>query len=89
MAFFDSATPGTLPQLNTHCVKLAILAARATKCTLSPKLLFDRKHYEYWDLPTGYQITQKRLPLGLNGSIPINHEREIKIKQLHLEQVKL
>ena len=88
MAFFDSATPGTLPQLNSQCVKLAILAARATNCKISSQLLFDRKHYEHWDLPAGYQITQKRLPLGLDGSIYINQNRKIRIKQIHLEQVR-
>jgi aspartyl-tRNA(Asn)/glutamyl-tRNA(Gln) amidotransferase subunit B len=85
--FFDSATPGTMPHLNSQCVKLAIRAARATNCKLSTQLIFDRKHYNHWDLPAGYQITQKRWPLGLDGSILISQNRKIRIKQIHLEQV--
>lgn len=88
VALFDCATPGTLPKLNSQCVKLAILAARATNCNLASKLIFDRKHYEHWDLPAGYQITQKRLPLATGGAITIDQNRKIKIKQIHLEQVK-
>ena len=87
VAIFDSATPGTLPQLNSQCVKLAIRAARAINCKLSPWVIFDRKHYEHWDLPAGYQITQKRMPLGLDGTISINSTRKIRVKQIHLEQV--
>ena len=84
---FDCAVPGVLPKLNWDCVDLAIRAARGLSCQISPKLIFDRKHYTYWDLPAGYQITQHRLPLGRNGSINLNKNRCIKIKQIHLEQV--
>lgn len=86
VAHFDRATPGTLPLLNWQCVKLALRAAHMTKCTLAPKLVFDRKHYRHWDLPAGYQITQKRFPLGINGLIHLP-DRDIRIKQIHIEQV--
>lgn len=89
VSLFDCATPGTLPSLNRHCVVLALRAARATGCTVARRLLFDRKHYEHWDLPAGYQITQKREPIGINGLIEISPNRIIGIKQIHLEQVSL
>lgn len=85
---FDCGTPGTLPRLNWDCVRLALRAAQHTNCSIAPVLRFDRKHYEYWDLPAGYQITQKRLPIGLNGHIELFNGRIINLKQIHLEQVK-
>ena len=87
VSLFDCAAPGTLPSINPLCVTLALRAVRATGCTVARRLLFDRKHYEHWDLPAGYQITQKREPLGINGRIDLLTGRSIKIKQIHLEQV--
>lgn len=92
---FDCGTPGTLPDLNWHCIELAIRAALITNSTISSKLLFDRKHYEHWDLPAGYQITQHRQPLATNGYIEIGldgvesnkRKRKVRIKQIHVEQV--
>ena len=93
---FDCGTPGTLPDLNWHCIELAIRAALITNSTISTKLLFDRKHYEHWDLPAGYQITQHRQPLATNGYIEIGldyddvgglNKRKIGIKQIQIEQV--
>lgn len=83
---FDKATPGTLPFLNLDSVRLAVRAARHLHCTIAPVLRFDRKHYGYWDLPAGYQITQHRLPLGINGHLKVN-DKLINLKQIHLEQV--
>jgi aspartyl-tRNA(Asn)/glutamyl-tRNA(Gln) amidotransferase subunit B len=89
VAPFDSALPGTLPILKWECVRLAIKAALALKCSqISQTLIFDRKHYDYWDLPSGYQITQKRLPLATRGSVVIRSSlATVPIRQVHLEQV--
>lgn len=66
---------------------MALRAAIAFNCDISEKLEFDRKHYDYYDLPAGYQITQHRKPLGIKGWIHLTEERKIGIKQIHLEQV--
>jgi aspartyl-tRNA(Asn)/glutamyl-tRNA(Gln) amidotransferase subunit B len=52
-------------------------------------VIFDRKIYNYFDLPKGYQITQKESPLASSGYLPIVEENVIKkipIKTLQLEE---
>lgn len=78
--------PGTLPWLNPEAVDLATRLAVALGCELAPLLRFDRKNYFYPDLPKGYQITQKAEPLGRGGSLPLNANRKIALRGLHLEE---
>lgn len=65
----DAATPGTLPRLNRRCAEAAVVAALALRCRLNRTSHFDRKHYFYPDLPSGYQITQKFRPIGVGGHL--------------------
>uniref|UniRef100_A0A8D2ZQC8 Glutamyl-tRNA(Gln) amidotransferase subunit B, mitochondrial n=2 Tax=Scophthalmus maximus TaxID=52904 RepID=A0A8D2ZQC8_SCOMX len=67
VSFFDGSLPGTLPVLNRRCVEAAVMTALALNCTINRKSLFDRKHYFYADLPAGYQITQQRRPIAVDG----------------------
>lgn len=69
VSLFDAAIPGTLPVLNRKCVELGIKTALALSCRVNEVSTFDRKHYFYADLPTGYQITQQRAPLASDGVI--------------------
>lgn len=69
VSLFDAAVPGTLPVLNRKCVELGIMTALALSCKVNEVSTFDRKHYFYADLPTGYQITQQRNPLANDGVI--------------------
>ena len=85
---FDAAIPGTFPKLNTECLHLALRAALEMNCKITDVLEFDRKHYDYYDLPAGYQITQQRKPLGSKGWIQVAEDRVVGIKQIHLEQVR-
>lgn len=59
IAPFDAALPGTLPRINPVAVELALRACLALECNVAPEARFDRKHYFYRDLPSGYQITMK------------------------------
>lgn len=59
VAPFDAALPGSLPTLQMEPLLLALKACLAFKCDIAPLSLFDRKHYFYQDLTSGYQITQK------------------------------
>jgi aspartyl-tRNA(Asn)/glutamyl-tRNA(Gln) amidotransferase subunit B len=82
VGYHDIGLPGSLPVLNKEAVLLAVKAALALGCTINHQSSFDRKHYFYKDLPSGYQITQQYStslslmplivdPLAVNGSIVI------------------
>ncbi|CAG8805623.1 14673_t:CDS:2, partial [Racocetra persica] len=63
--------------------------ATALRMSISPIILFDRKIYNYFDLPKGYQITQQTQPLASAGYLPLIHEgkiQKIPIKSLQLEE---
>ncbi|XP_069832992.1 glutamyl-tRNA(Gln) amidotransferase subunit B, mitochondrial isoform X2 [Dendropsophus ebraccatus] len=85
--------PGTI---NRRCVEAAVMTGLALNCTINKKSLFDRKHYFYADLPAGYQITQQRLPIAVNGILTYRYQvgtsrnqmvtKCARIKQVQLEQ---
>jgi aspartyl-tRNA(Asn)/glutamyl-tRNA(Gln) amidotransferase subunit B len=88
--------PGTLPVPNALAVKKAALASIAIGCTVQADSHFDRKHYFYPDLPSGFQISQYDFPLALNGEVtfhipsPSGGEaggggKVCRIRRLHLE----
>ncbi|RXN12302.1 glutamyl-tRNA(Gln) amidotransferase subunit mitochondrial [Labeo rohita] len=96
VSHFDASLPGTLPVLNRRCVEAAVLTGLALNCTINKKSLFDRKHYFYADMPAGYQITQQRVPIAVDGILVYSHfegrkrnqvvTKSVKIKQIQLEQ---
>ncbi|KAI7811188.1 glutamyl-tRNA(Gln) amidotransferase subunit B, mitochondrial [Triplophysa rosa] len=96
VSHFDASLPGTLPVLNRRCVEAAVMTGLALNCTINRKSLFDRKHYFYADMPAGYQITQQRLPIAVDGTLVYSHfegrkrnqvlTRSVRIKQIQLEQ---
>ena len=66
-----------------------IQTALALHCSIPEKMRFDRKNYFYPDLPKGYQITQWKYPVGLNGYLEIPTEdgiKKIHIERAHLEE---
>lgn len=86
---FDAAFPGTLPKINPKCVLLGLRAALALNCTIENRSSFDRKHYFYSDLPSGYQITQYYTPFASNGRLTLPKLKiPVRIKQIQLEQVR-
>ena len=79
--------PGTLPVPNRHAVDLAARLALALGCEVRNTSVFARKNYFYPDLPKGYQISQYDRPLAEDGLLPLSqHEREVRIERLHLEE---
>ena len=85
----DFGYPGTLPRVNNYGIDLGIRAAHILNCTINKEMYFDRKNYFYPDLPKGYQITQNRTPIGVNGYIEIDvngTKKKIGIHDIHLEE---
>ncbi|KAI0650451.1 Glutamyl-tRNA-Gln amidotransferase B subunit [Trametes meyenii] len=84
---FDAAFPGTLPHLNSKCVELGVRTAVALDAEVQRRSAFDRKHYFYADLPSGYQITQQYAPIARNGRLHLEKDGiSVRIKQVQLEQ---
>jgi aspartyl-tRNA(Asn)/glutamyl-tRNA(Gln) amidotransferase subunit B len=96
VSLFDLSTPGTLPVINKKAVELALKSSLALNCKINKVSSFDRKHYFYADLPTGYQITQQSQPIAYDGyldylvlkspTVPSTYTSRSKIIQLQLEQ---
>ena len=88
--FFDMACPGQLPRINEYCVRQAIKTGLGLNAKINKVSVFDRKHYFYADLPSGYQITQQFKPIVSDGYIEIVNEngdkKKIRIEKLHIEQ---
>jgi aspartyl-tRNA(Asn)/glutamyl-tRNA(Gln) amidotransferase subunit B len=81
--------PGVLPVINEKAVDYTLKVALALNCHIHRQTLFERKNYYYPDLPKGYQISQKRLPLGYDGWLDIEVNgvaKRVRIADVHLEE---
>jgi aspartyl-tRNA(Asn)/glutamyl-tRNA(Gln) amidotransferase subunit B len=63
--------PGVLPVMNRQAFELALKAALALNCNITPHTKWDRKNYYYPDLPKNYQISQYDLPFSTGGYLEI------------------
>jgi len=68
--------PGTLPVLNEKVIQYALRLGLATRCKVSRRSVFARKHYFYPDLPKGYQISQYDTPICYDGFVEIDLESD-------------
>lgn len=82
----DFGYPGVLPTINEEAVELALKAALVLNCDINKEMYFDRKNYFYPDLPKGYQITQARTPIGINGYIDLGNGKKVRIHDVHIEE---
>ncbi len=73
--------PGSKPYpLNGSALESAVMISKLLNCkNVSEKIYVKRKHYNYPDLPSGYQRTSE--PLGINGEL-----NSIGIWEIHLEE---
>ena len=84
-----SGMPGMLPVMNKRVVELAVTAGLMLNCDINRYSTFDKKNYYYPDLPCAYQITQLNHPICTNGHVELKTAggtREIRIKQIHMEE---
>lgn len=77
--------PGSLPVPNAAAVEKAMRMSLALHCTVHPSSHFDRKHYFYPDLPSGFQISQYDFPLATKGYVDYGEEQRCLIHRLHIE----
>lgn len=78
--------PGALPVPNIDAVKKTQMMGLALNCSLNKKSRFDRKHYFYPDLPKGYQISQYKQPLCIDGKLKLESGSVVDIERVHLEE---
>jgi aspartyl-tRNA(Asn)/glutamyl-tRNA(Gln) amidotransferase subunit B len=84
-----SGMPGALPLMNRAAVEATILTGLALDCRVEGRFKFDRKNYQYPDLPKGYQITQYDMPIARNGHLTFlsaGGQRLCGITRVHLEE---
>ncbi|KAG6355119.1 hypothetical protein INS49_004200 [Diaporthe citri] len=96
VALFDLAMPGSQPVFQPDALVPALRAALALNCDIQPVSRWDRKHYFWWDQPSGYQITQYYEPFAKDGHITLyerdgiakedGEEVRIGIRQVQMEQ---
>lgn len=88
ISHIDLGMPGALPVLNEAAIGLATKVAFALGTRPQKFSKFDRKHYFYPDLPSGYQITQFYDPIIKDGSVTFTldgEEKKVRIHEAHLE----
>lgn len=82
--------PGALPYINKAAIEDCIKIGLALNCSVSEHSLFERKNYFYPDLPKGFQISQYRFPLTVDGWIDIENKdgkvSRIRINRAHQEE---
>ena len=72
--------PGAKPwRVNEEAVVKVVAVALMLNCRLNRRFWFLRKHYDYPDLPSGYQRTST--PVGQDGNL-----LGVRIREVHLEE---
>jgi aspartyl-tRNA synthetase len=82
---------GVLPSLNPEAIRKAILFGKAINSNFSNRIIsWDRKHYEYPDLPKNFQLTQFMSPVIPDGIVECYRNDgsvfRVEIQQVHIEE---
>ncbi len=82
---------GVLPALNKEAIRKAIHFGKAVNSSLSNDVIYwDRKHYEYPDLPKNFQLTQFHKPIIPDGRVECYRNDgtifSVELEQVHLEE---
>jgi aspartyl-tRNA synthetase len=82
---------GVLPAVNKEAIRKAIYFGKAVDSSMSNTIIcWDRKHYEYPDLPKNFQLTQFQKPVIPDGRIRCYRNDgttfSVDIEQVHIEE---
>ena len=82
---------GVLPAVNKEAVRKAIRFGKAVNSTMANKVIYwDRKHYEYPDLPKNFQLTQFQKPVIPDGFVECyrndSTKFRVELQQVHIEE---
>ncbi len=82
---------GVLPALNKEAVRKAVYLGKAVDSSMSNNITgWDRKHYEYPDLPKNFQLSQFHKPVIPDGKVECFREDgtsfTVELAQAHLEE---
>lgn len=77
--------PGTVPSINKEAVIKTISAGLLLNGNINNKTIFERKHLFFPSLSKGYQTTQYKCPIAVNGFLKINNKK-ILISRIQLEE---
>lgn len=82
---------GVLPAINKEAIKKAVSFGRAVNSSMSNKsICWDRKHYEYPDMPKNFQLTQFQKPIIPDGQVECYRNDgstfTVELEQVHLEE---
>jgi aspartyl-tRNA(Asn)/glutamyl-tRNA(Gln) amidotransferase subunit B len=71
---------------NRSAVEKTALAGLALGCKINDFCYFERKHYDYPDLPGGFQTTQDKKPICIGGAVTLKNGKTIRLNRIHLEE---
>lgn len=81
---------GVLPEPNIEAVAKTVKLGLAIRSKILDIIDWDRKHYEYPDLPKGFQLTQLEHPIVVWGKIDCirndGSEFQVELDHIHLEE---
>ncbi|MGR3809266.1 bifunctional amidotransferase subunit GatB/aspartate--tRNA ligase AspS [Jiulongibacter sp. NS-SX5] len=82
---------GVLPAINSEAIRKAIYFGKAVKSSFFNEVIcWDRKHYEYPDLPKNFQLTQFQKPIIPDGEVECFRDNgstfKVELEQVHIEE---
>jgi aspartyl-tRNA synthetase len=82
---------GVLPAINMEAIRKAIYFGKAVNSSMRNTVIYwDRKHYEYPDLPKNFQLTQFHKPIIPDGRVECYRNDgtifSVELEQVHIEE---
>ncbi|MFT6715971.1 MAG: aspartyl-tRNA synthetase [Saprospiraceae bacterium] len=81
---------GTLPELNKAAIEKSVVLGKGLSAEINKLVSWDRKHYQYPDLPKNFQLTQLDYPVIVGGEVKCFRDDKssfvVKLERGHLEE---